>query len=948
MSELTAAHFADFVKQVHGHDPFPWQQRLVERICEEGRWPDVLDVPTGLGKTSVIDIAVFVAAVRPELARRRLFFVVDRRLIVDEAYDHAQKLARALIESSGDESEQADRSSIDVVEQVGRALLQRGDDVPLQVARMRGGVTWSWRWLERPDRFAVVVGTVDQIGSRLLFRGYGVGEHLRPIDAALVGTDSLIVLDEAPLAEPFRRTVRTIQRLNGDERGPKLLTMSATVPEEPDAVVHGIGPEDEAHDEAGRRLRAQRRLYLLQPKAGKKNAATVVPAVMASWAQALAGPEDSGRVVGVICNTVARARTVFDQLPEGLDRVLLIGRTRPVDRDYLLNTWYDRLRAGRDRKPGRPLILVSTQTVEVGANIDVDALVTESAPWAALVQRLGRLNRLGRPGESPALVVHDPSVGDDDPVYGAARQATWSRLTELTALLPPNTRPSGEVLTGGLDVSPLALRRMDTEMPERDRAAMRPEPPYVPELTEEILDAWTQTSPPPCPDPPVAPFLHGLRRGTPDVAIVWRSGLPDDLAQWADQLHAVPPVAEEALEAPLTAVRRWLAGQQDETVSDLEGQPDTADAVLGDEPVAVRYCGPDRPPVPIRAKDVQPGDLIVVRAERGGCDRYGWNPAAGAPVLDVADLATRRGRPIIRLRPELVDVVREHHRDLEQPIKDLIAMAGDDEIPTAAALRAALPRPEGELPFLRNLQRLAEYGTTACYPDADGRPVIVFSARGGGRQGDEGAVDSSAGAPRRIGLREHERDVAALAEEFARNLGLSEPYSTAVSNAARWHDEGKLDPRFQAMLYQRPLRALGNNAPLAKSGMDPADRAAFRRAQRMAGYPDGMRHEALSARIARAVAGPGNDLVIHLITAHHGRGRPLLPPVHDPEPQRVTAVLEGARVELSTEQTIDWDGPRRFAELNRLHGRWKLALLEAIVRLADIWCSEHGGKEKAK
>ena len=170
--------------------------------------------------------------------------------------------------------------------------------------------------------------------------------------------------------------------------------------------------------------------------------------------------------------------------------------------------------------------------------------------------------------------------------------------------------------------------------------------------------------------------------------------------------------------------------------------------------------------------------------------------------------------------------------------------------------------------------------------------------------------------------------------------------------AARLHDEGKRDPRFQAMLYGRPIRQIRAGAPLlAKSGMDPADRAAFRRARRLSGYPPGMRHEALSARIARLTAsadgmGVDPDLVIHLVAAHHGRGRPLLPPVTDPEPREVAVTTSGITHVLSTAELVDWDGPGRFAALNDRYGRWGLALLETIVRLADIWCSERGEHEQ--
>ncbi|MCP2340167.1 type I-G CRISPR-associated helicase/endonuclease Cas3g [Actinomadura rupiterrae] len=918
MSELTAADFEALVHEVHGHGPFPWQQALVNDILASGRWPDVVDVPTGLGKTSLIDVFVFVAAVRPELARRRLFFVVDRRLIVDEAYRHAGRLAEALGAGSGP-----------CARRVAEALLQAGDQTPLQVTRMRGGVTWSWRWLDRPDRFAVVVGTIDQVGSRLLFRGYGVGEHLRSIDAALVGADSLIVLDEAHLADPFRQTLRALQELEPDDGVPALVTMSATPPDDTAIRVHQISDADEQHPVARRRLHAERRLHLLAPKVTRKSAATVLPQVMANWARRLAEPQDSGRVVAVVCNTVARARAVHAQLDGA---VLLTGRIRPVDRDYLLHRYYDRLRAGRTRTPGLPLIVVATQTIEVGANLDVDALVTESADLSALIQRLGRLNRLGDLSASHALVVHDTSVGADDPVYGPARQVTWDWLTDQAPLLSAKATD----LVGGLLVSPASLRQLTSGITPDQRAAMRPPAPYTPRLNAGILDAWTRTSPPPHPDTPVAPFLHGLQRGMADVSIVWRAGLPGGFTGWAGALRAVPPATEEMLQVPHAAARRWLAGLVDDTLSDLEGQLDTAEAAEPGGYVAVRYTGPDDPPVPVTATEVKPGDLIVVSAERGGCDQFGWNPASTDPVPDVADLAERRGRPLLRLRPELAATLELYHPELAAGFAPLLDLLNDpDDLPTAAVVRAQLLEPDADLlPLQRNLQLLRQRCTVVA-AHSDAGPVLVLASRGGGLRGDEGALESSAGVRRAVLLNEHQQQVADQAAVFAANLGLAEPLQHAVRLAALLHDEGKRDPRFQAMLYQRPLRALAAEiAPRAKSGMDPADRAAFRRARIQAGYPAGLRHEALSARIAEHTHTPG-DLVVHLVASHHGRSRPLLPPVQDPDPQPLT--IGTLQV---TDHSIDWQAPERFARLNRQQGRWQLALLEAIVRLADIWCSE--------
>ncbi|MQY06246.1 type I-G CRISPR-associated helicase/endonuclease Cas3g [Actinomadura macrotermitis] len=926
MSDLTPADFTAFLQEVHGHAPFPWQQALVDEVLRAGRWPDVLNVPTGLGKTSVIDVFAFVAAARPDIARRRLFFVVDRRLIVDEAYEHATRLAEALTERAGSWSAR-----------VAEALIQDGDSVPLQVTRMRGGVTWSWRWLERPDRFAVVVGTVDQVGSRLLFRGYGVSEHLRSIDAALVGTDSLIVIDEAHLAEPFRRTVRTIQALESADSAPTVVTMSATIPDEPSLWVHSISEDDERHEHAGKRLHASRYLHLLAPTVTKKSAMTVLPRTMADWARRLAGPDDSGHVIGVICNTVARARAVFDLLDGA---VLLTGRIRPIDRDYLLQRYYDRLRAGRRREPGEPLIVVATQTIEVGANVDFDAIITESAALPALIQRLGRLNRLGSLPVSHALVVHDTSVGQDDPVYGTARAATWTWLTEQAPLLPAKAKELAE----GLLVSPVALRNLLWDVDESAQADMQPAAPYIPHLTAEILDVWTRTSPVPRPDPAVPPFLHGIDHGRPDVSIVWRAGLPADITEWETALAAVPPTAEETLAVPHVAALRWLTGIADTSTSDLEGQADDSETTPAEDLVAVRYLGPADPPIPIAPDDLRPGDLIVVAAERGGCDRYGWNPASTVMVTDVADLAERRGRPLLRLRPELKITLREYEEALLPGfigLLDLLQSPGDQ--PPARAFKDGLPGVgDEETPFARNLRRLkASCTVIPQYSANDGRlAAVILATKGGEFRSDEGALDSSATARRQVGLMEHQEDVAKQAAQFAINLGLPEEQRTAVEKAAFMHDEGKRDPRFQAMLYQRPLRAQPDDAPiLAKSGMDPADRAAFRCARRLAEYPGGLRHEAFSTRVAQQLDQP-SDLVLHLIATHHGRARPLLPPIDDPAPQPVQI---GDLT--STDHSIDWAAPERFAALNRTHGRWRLALLEAIVRLADIWCSERDGGE---
>ena len=209
---MTSGDFAKFYTAVHGRDrePFPWQERLAGQVLG-GEWPSTIAVPTGCGKTSVIDIAVFALAAQAGLPARertaplRIFFVVDRRLVVDDVSRHVEEVAGA-IEVGGTEE----------LRWVREQLLRFGGACPLQTAVLRGGMYRSNTWADVPNQPLVCVSTVDQVGSRLLFRGYGVSDGRRPVDAGLVGNDSLLIVDEAHLSRPFLDTLEWVQRYQGD------------------------------------------------------------------------------------------------------------------------------------------------------------------------------------------------------------------------------------------------------------------------------------------------------------------------------------------------------------------------------------------------------------------------------------------------------------------------------------------------------------------------------------------------------------------------------------------------------------------------------------------------------------------------------------------------------------------------------------------------------------
>jgi CRISPR-associated endonuclease/helicase Cas3 len=121
------------------------------------------------------------------------------------------------------------------------------------------------------------------------------------------------------------------------------------------------------------------------------------------------------RSVLVVVNTVDDARELYRDLAplvierHGEDAALLLhSRFKAGDRAAIEKKIGDRFAS---RGPRRPGLLVATQTVEVSLDIDLDVLHTSCAPLEALIQRFGRVNRLGKlPGPAP-VVVHQPRYG---------------------------------------------------------------------------------------------------------------------------------------------------------------------------------------------------------------------------------------------------------------------------------------------------------------------------------------------------------------------------------------------------------------------------------------------------------------------------------------------------------------------------------------------------------
>lgn len=972
MPELTIADFERFFVALWGKSPFAWQLALAKRVLENptAPWPEVIGLPTGSGKTACIDIAMFALAASATTGQRlprRIFFTVDRRIIVDEAFSRARALAQKLQSApDGILKQVADR-----LRQLAGA--QTPDVVPLSAHVLRGGMYRDEGWAKSPAMPSVVCTTVDQLGSRLLFRAYGRSFKAWPIHAGLVGNDSLILLDEAHCAQPLLQSLTAIRRYRGWAKTPLdnplfISVMSATPPAGSSDVFRDDSdqPRDANHP-LGRRQLAPKLATLAESIKGTKQASDD-KLVKELVRQARALVDDDHRAIVVFCNRVATARAVYKTLSTGKGRVgtttLLTGRMRPIDKDAVATNTLTMLASDRSeqRQLTEPMFVVATQTLEVGADLDFDALVTECASLDALRQRFGRLNRMGRPFEARAAVVireSDAKDSSDDPVYGAAMGNTWRWLESI----------ADDQRKVNFGISALAARLPNSTLQEE----LSVPAPRTPIMLPAHIDGWAQTAPQPEPTADIALFLHGVNRGSADVQLCWRGditiGDADDIERARATLTLAPPTTPECLAVPIGTMRRWLAGElTDDTSSDLEGEaaPDGDDTENESPRRVLRWRNRNDITVIDDPRKLRPGDICVAPANWRDGHVLGDIPASdvatdGDARLDIGDQAALQahGKARLRLHPALIECWPDNdavtallawlptapeafEEDAHATRRELRHLLG--------AVATAMHEPGTRDWLRRTCASLANDRRTRLEPHPDGGFILhgtkrVSLAPADLDFGDED--DASASGTVDVTLPVHLAGVGEFAERFAKACGLPDALIDALRRAGRLHDLGKADPRFQTLLRGGNPWALG--PLLAKSGTVPKSRQAFLAARKSSGYPQGGRHELLSVRLAESAPDllPDDpllrDLVLHLVASHHGYCRPFAPVIFDDAPNNVAVEFDQRRMMASSEtqlERLDSGISERYWRLTRHFGWWGLAWLEAILRLADHRRSE--------
>ena len=880
--------FFDDFKSLTGAVPFDWQRRLFCDYFAKGDIPSALDIPTGLGKTSVMTLwylALKAGATLP----RRLVYVVDRRAVVDQATTVADQIQEKL------------------------------QDSELRVSTLRGQHVDNREWLADPATPAIIVGTVDMIGSRLLFSGYGVSRKMRPYHAGLLGADTLVVLDEAHLVPPFEKLLRTVEG-EADMLGPRmeedrkivprfrLLSLSATGRNDAadeKSKVFRLFPEDRIDEVVEARLSARKRLSI-RPFGDQGK--LVAELVERAWRL---GTEQGPTRVLIYCDRREDAVQVKKKI-DGKGKKpqfnpvseLLVGGRRVFEREKL-SDWLEKYGFLGDAKdsPKQPSFLIATSAGEVGVDLDADHMVCDLVEWERTVQRLGRVNRRGK-GDACIEVIAAPRPKERPEDWENRSIRLRKPLDSLRCIISGDER----------DASPGAILELkeraekDSELQEAIEEAMTPTP-LRPALTRALVDAWSMTSlDEHTGRPDIQPWLRGWEEDQkPQTTVIWRKYLPvrADGAETPQKeikafFEAAPPHTSEKLETETYRVVDWLEKRTKQLFTSKK--TDESNVPLGQKDVIAYALSPagDYPQTlkgtnladssdgkknleELKNKKL-PGATLVVDARFGGLTEDGMLDEKADGPRQVIDDGKEWSRP----------------KDNEPAVRFRVrrVVTAEDNAESDGDWRERF----------RFEEKRTEEGEAT-------RWLLVEKWRHDAETEDDRSIG------RLQELDQHHEWTENKARILAAAIGLPDAHANMLAIAARLHDMGK-----QHTLWQRAAKTPDDGKFYAKTDKRMNTKLL-----------DGYRHEFGSLPCAEKDEGfktlPSDlqDLVLHLVAAHHGWARPIISTNGCDDPP---SVLEKRACDVAL----------RFARLQKQWGPWGLAWWEALLRAADQQASRDNDK----
>lgn len=899
----------------------------------EGHAPQLVDLPTGSGKTDLIVVwllaLAWYAQDREHRAPvpRRMVWVVNRRVLVQQVFELADVLQTKLT---------PDSEELNELRRALRSLCRDSSGDCLRIVQLRGQLVDDREWSFDPSVPQLIIGTVDQIGSRLLFQGYGLGKWARPLHAALLGVDAWVCVDEAHLVPEFALTLRQMRehaskpvRTNaGTALGgifnklPFWSTELSATPALPrpnlNAVFQIVHEDRNDAAIADRLLAAESRVVRFSWISDAKKLAEE----LAKQAAAVAA---NARAVAVFCRTVKDAEKVSEILgkkTEFKNRVLIItGRLRGYERDRLKShLLFSRFQSDRSRQDtSQPVaFLVGTAAAEVGLDADADAIVCDFASMPTLLQRLGRLDRRGilsrsakvTGGPLPTMTIVD--VKPDGLVDASALDGIRKQLqdaghsAEFLAGSPWCGAATGDGIEGATKSATWEIIRGEADSLRaappsswlaHNLAAIPFGPVVVPPLTAAVLQQWSATTPHPSRFLPVHPWLYGLlpdADSTPLVGVAFRLELDllehEELSDDADSpglspqvleaLRCFPPLRAELHFVPLPKFREWLDSEASQEVR--------AAFYDGDEWVLEKRAASLRPDaVIVLPTSIAAHLLKELLAESGSSD------TAQFDVFEPVSSGAARYRRAIKVTGNSKSASFDRSEDGSLMLR--IAEFGWQATP------AETHEPDGQWKFARSLAGQVR----------NLKVTITYYRKAREKNQGQFLVDHHTAAA---------NSAVALSAAIARG---DDFLKLLLEQTARVHDGGKEYPKWQ--------HAMGNDdliRPIAKPKVEqPASTGGFRHEweshRKMMKQPP-----AVPAAWDETTRELWLDLWHHLVAAHHGYFRPSMPDrgfAIPPAPSKQIAARLGA--------------VERYARLQSALGPWRLAYLESLLKATDVEAS---------
>lgn len=610
---MTPPAFAKVFFDATGHEPFQFQQRL----AEADPLPCLLQAPTGVGKTATAILAWLYRRLfhtDPDVRAntpRRLVYCLPMRTLVEQTH----RVARQYLENLG--------------RLAAPDALQQADPERVGVHMLLGGHT-DEEWYLHPESNAIIVGTQDMLLSRALNRGYALSRFRWPVPFGLLNNDSFWVFDEVQLMGAAVPTSAQMEafRQHFSTFGPSAsLWMSATLQPDWLQTVDHLAPSstkqlqpDDCEKQASplrERLKAVKVLSKLN-----LNASVGQKPYPRNLALEVLREHEAGTMSLVVLNTVDRARELYRELQRSdpATEVLLVhSRFRPGDRRQIIDQLESEVDTGG---PGR--IVVTTQVLEAGVDVSAALLVTELAPWASIVQRLGRLNRYGEHEEARVFWVDVPERASAPYTPEAMGQAREQLESLEGSSLAPAHLPA------------VALEREQDEHVLRRRDL------------EDLFDTTPDIS---GNDTDVSRFIRNTTET--DVYVCWR--------EWERTQDPPPdwprPEREELCSAPV-----WQA----------------RNALQEEERKAWSWDHLNRRWRQVGYWELWPGQVLVLRSSAGGyTPEMGWDPKSGAFVDPVPAGAEVDPEAAVGSNPETYwtgswQTIAEHSREVAQEIQYLL------------------------------------------------------------------------------------------------------------------------------------------------------------------------------------------------------------------------------------------------------------------------------------